>query len=180
MTEPQNPTLEQVRARRKAIAEEDAQLEIIEHNILAISAAWRSLYHSQSESPITFPTSLASPSRIGAITPIRTNIPVPKKRLTKREMIIEALNAPRDLWQLASSVQAYVSSLSSKEVPMSSISPELTAMKNNGTIVRNDKFVALALRIEVEGKTNEAPPEQADGASKPGIREGANFDDLLS
>jgi hypothetical protein len=126
MTESQNPTLEQVRARRKAIAEEDAKLEIIEHNILAIAAAWESLYQGKAEAPVT--PLAASPKRIMAFTPVRNNIAVPKRRLTKREMIIEALNAPREFWQQASDIQAYVSTLSNKEVPMSSISPELTAM----------------------------------------------------
>lgn len=163
MTESQNPTLEQVRARRKAIAEEDAKLESIERNLLAIAEAWESLYHRKKET-------VALPLQNGPVTRTSEGLTAsaPSRRLTKREMIIEALNAPRDLWQQASDIQAYVSSLSGTNVPMSSISPELTGMKNNGTIVRKEKFVALSLRHEEAAKTNEASPVVAGNASEPG------------
>lgn len=39
---------------------------------------------------------------------------------------------------------------SGQSVPMTSVSPLLTALKNNGTIVRKDLSVALALRVEKE------------------------------
>lgn len=167
MTESQNPTLEQVRARRKAIAEEDAKLASIEQNLLAIAEAWESLYSGKKET-------VKFPFQSGSLTVTRAgpNLSAPSRRLTKREMIIEALNAPRELWQQASDIQAYVSKRSGKDVPMSSISPELTAMKNNGTLVRNEKFVALAFRYEESAKTNEASSAATDDASKLGLPEG--------
>ncbi|MDZ7926318.1 MAG: hypothetical protein U5L46_04040 [Agrobacterium sp.] len=131
---------------------------------MAVAEAWESLYHGKKET-------VTIPSQNGPliVTRVGPNISAPSRRLTKREMIIEALNAPRDLWQQASDIQAYVSSLSEKDVPMSSISPELTAMKNNGTIIRNRKNLLRFPFVTKEGaKTNEASPVVAGNASELG------------
>ncbi|WP_454648017.1 hypothetical protein [Bradyrhizobium liaoningense] len=48
-----------------------------------------------------------------------------------------------DTWWTATEIQDYLQRIKGKEVPMNSISPMLTAMKNAGTIVRDGHNVAL-------------------------------------
>jgi len=51
-----------------------------------------------------------------------------------------------DVWWNATEIQDYLQRIKGKEVPMASISPMLTNLKNNGVIVRNGHDIALAAR----------------------------------
>jgi len=55
-----------------------------------------------------------------------------------------------DVWWTATEIQSHLSDLKGKEVPMGSISPMLTAMKNAGTIIRKGHDVALATKAMEE------------------------------
>lgn len=57
-----------------------------------------------------------------------------------------------DLWWNANEIQDHLQKLKGKEVPMGSISPMLTAMKNAGIIVRNGHSVALAERAKEQAE----------------------------
>jgi hypothetical protein len=156
-------SLDEVRARRKKIAEEDRILAEIEVGLTQLEERWAA-YRSYVLSP-----SSDAPSQVVIIEPKTSKWPPgylskeASARRTKNAIIIECLEKPRPLWQTAKDIQSYFEvEWSMKNVPMSSISPALTALKNNGTIFRRDMFVALALRLEEEEpdflKENE-PPE---------------------
>jgi hypothetical protein len=49
-----------------------------------------------------------------------------------------------DIWWTANEIQDYLQRIKGKDVPMSSISPILTALKNSGVIVREGHNIALA------------------------------------
>lgn len=158
------PSLAEIRSRREAIAEEDRILAEVERALLQAQETWQSLYAEarlhigQFVQPAAISKGAAPLSRFSAIAP--------KRSRTKREMIVDALNEPHPLWQTANDVQAYVSKTCNRDIPMSSISPELTALKNNGAVSRREKFVALTLRLEEESKTKEAPADESESASK--------------
>lgn len=155
MTQP-NPSLEDVRARRRQIAQEDRELAFIEEGLLKLAQRWQSLWEKAEEH--------AEP-RVGVrerpMVPAQSlGIAVPQKGKTKNALIIEALTQPRALWQTANQIRDYISKATEKEVRMSSISPALTDLKKSGTIARNDMLVALAFRLEKEepGFLNENEP----------------------
>ncbi|WP_316185138.1 MULTISPECIES: hypothetical protein [unclassified Bradyrhizobium] len=49
-----------------------------------------------------------------------------------------------DTWWTANEIQDYLQRIKGKDVPMSSVSPMLTALKNSGIIVREGHNIALA------------------------------------
>lgn len=55
-----------------------------------------------------------------------------------------------DTWWTAAEIQEHLQILKGKEVPMGSISPMLTAMKNNNVIVRDGLKVALTEKYQEE------------------------------
>ncbi|RUW47812.1 hypothetical protein [Mesorhizobium sp. M8A.F.Ca.ET.021.01.1.1] len=159
MTQP-NFSLEDVRARRRQIAQEDRELAFIEEGLLKLAERWQSLREKAVEYTATI-----EPARVRerpTITGITSGIPLPQKAKTKNALIIEALTQPRGLWQTANQIRDYLAKETGKIVPMSSISPALTDLKKSGTIARKDMLVALAFRLEKEepGFLNEnGPPE---------------------
>lgn len=163
MTEP-NPSLEDVRARRRQIAAEDRELAFIEAGLLKLAQQWQSLWKKAEEH--TEPPSFRARVR-PIVTPIVSaaelgiSIPqIPPKAKTKNALIIEALEQPRERWQTAKQIRDYMTKVTGKDVLMSSISPALTDLKKSGTISRNDMLVALVFRLEKEepGFLNENEP----------------------
>ncbi len=63
---------------------------------------------------------------------------------------------------IANEVRAKASELKGTEIPMGTVSPTLTDLKNAGLIVRDGMRVALASRVL---KDNEAPTTEAVEAS---------------
>ncbi|WP_316225336.1 hypothetical protein [Bradyrhizobium sp. SZCCHNS3052] len=55
-----------------------------------------------------------------------------------------------DVWWTATEIQDCLQRIKGREVPMGSISPMLTALKNNGTITRNGHNVALTTKAREE------------------------------
>lgn len=170
MTEP-NPSLEDVRARRRQLAEEDRELAFIEAGLIKLANQWQALWqHAEEQVKPKLP--IITPYPI--VTPISSDVPLPTRAKTKNALIIEALNHPRERWQTAKQIRDYIAKVTEKDVPMSSISPALTDLKKSGTIARNDMLVALALRLEKEepGFLNEngeakASPETGEPPSSP-------------
>ena len=151
----QNPSLEDVRARRRQIAEEDRELAVIEAGLVKLAQLWAARDMPPASREMPTPTLAPEVKRPATSATVR-------RTKTKNQLIIEALNVPRPLWQTANEIQSYMTGELGTPYPMSSVSPALTALKNSNTIVRKDMFVALALRVEKEEpdflKENE-PPE---------------------
>lgn len=81
---------------------------------------------------------------------------------TTRDLFLEVLRANEPPWMTANEVRAKASELKGTEIPMGTVSPTLTDLKNAGLIVRDGLRVALASRVL---KDNEAPTTEAVEAS---------------
>lgn len=151
--------LRQVEARAKLLKEIEADLLATERKWEAYRQGAMVVASKAPDRPV--PRSIVGGAGLGLAS---------GKTLTKKQMIIEALNAPHPLWQTANEVRDKVSAMAGKEVPMSSISPALSDLKNSDTIVRNDMVVALALRVDNEEpgffKENEPPTGNPESGSE--------------
>jgi hypothetical protein len=159
MTDESNQSkLEVIRARRREIAEEDKVLAAMEEMALALERQWAA-YRSQVTQNVVAP--VAAPRALKTID-FRNLMRTPP---TRTSLMVQALTHPRPLWQTANDVRGYMVEALGTDVPMSSVSPALTALKNNNTIVRRDMHVALTLRVETEepGFLNEMGHPQGDG-----------------
>jgi hypothetical protein len=80
---------------------------------------------------------------------------------TLEELIVEMLEACTEDWWSAVEIQQCATEIRGKEVPMSSVSPTLTNMKNKGILVRDGLNVGLASRFQKK----EAAAEDSAAAS---------------
>jgi hypothetical protein len=162
-----NPTLADVQARRAAINEERQQIAqrermlAAEENELAIAA--RVLERMASATP----TPAIAPEQKAAAVEHDTDTQVDGWQKFKKAQGISGteplehlltilLTAVRDPWQSSNELQIYVGHLKGKPVPMSSISPTLSIMKNKGIVIRDGLKVALAARVP---EFSESKPE---------------------
>lgn len=74
----------------------------------------------------------------------------PRKTKTTKEIIIQVLIENNDPWMIASDIQEAASRIKGSEIPMSTLSPTLTTLKDEGSIVRDGQKVAYAPRITGE------------------------------
>ncbi len=97
-------------------------------------------------------------------------IKTPYGNKTTKDLIRAYLASTPSLWKTSEDVQRGVSEIKGFEVPMGTIGPTLSNMKNNGEIFRDGNKVALAERVRNERpdffKTNEASA-QAEAPSNP-------------
>ena len=73
---------------------------------------------------------------------------------TTRDLFLEVLKGNDPPWMVANEVRSKASELKGVEIPMGTVSPTLTDLKNAGLIVRDGMKVALASRVH---RNNEAP-----------------------
>lgn len=97
---------------------------------------------------------------------------------TTRDLFLEVLRTTDHAWMLASEIRSKVSELKGAEIPMGTVSPTLTDLKNVGLIVRDGMRVALASRVS---QNKEAPAlAEASKSSESGphalFRETADHD----
>jgi hypothetical protein len=75
-----------------------------------------------------------------------------KRKLTGKENLEEIITRLfeecGEIWWNANEVQEHLTLIKGRDVPMSSVSPTLTMMKNKGTLVRDGLSVALASRLQ--------------------------------
>lgn len=81
---------------------------------------------------------------------------------TTRDLFLEVLRTSDSPWMTANEVRAKASELKGAEIPMGTVSPTLTDLKNAGLIVRDGMKVALASRVR---NNNEASTAEAAEAS---------------
>lgn len=93
-----------------------------------------------------------APAPLPAVPTIEQAASKLQNRSTSTESLIErALRECATVWYTSAEVRVDVSRLKGKDVPMTTIGPTLTAMKRNGTIVRDGNKVALAERATANG-----------------------------
>ncbi|WP_375393985.1 hypothetical protein [uncultured Sphingomonas sp.] len=73
------------------------------------------------------------------------------------------------VWLTANEIQELAARLRGSEIPMSSVSPGLSEMKQDGTIERDGMKVALKIRLKENGATEAAP--DAEGTAIPSIQQ---------
>jgi hypothetical protein len=67
---------------------------------------------------------------------------------TLEDLIFLLLDECKDDWWTATEIQSHLTDVKGREVPMSSISPTLTKMKDAGTLTRDGFNVALTSRVQ--------------------------------
>lgn len=81
--------------------------------------------------------------------------------MTTRALFKSVLRQSSNVWMTANEIQERASAIKGQEVPMATVSPTLSNMKNAGVIVRDGMRVALASRLNEIGEA-EASPSNAD------------------
>jgi len=97
--------------------------------------------------------------------PARAYTPAPVDRgLTSRALFKSVLRQSNQIWMTANEIQERASAIKGQEVPMATVSPTLSNMKNDGIIVRNGLKVALASRLKENGEAEASPDAGGVGA----------------
>ena len=145
-------TLHKIRARREALAAQRRAIDEEEHELQIAERVY--LRFGESEvvnvpAVSTLPTAFATWSSQSKIGPATTE-----------EFILVVLSNSASPWLTSSEVREEVSRRKGKEVPMGTVGPTLTAMKNDGKILRDGHKVALSSRATSNGShaTKELSP----------------------
>lgn len=97
--------------------------------------------------------------------PAQTRGAFVKRSLKSRELFESILRQSSNVWLTANEIQERASAIKGSEVPMTTVSPTLSYMKNDGVIVRDGLRVALADRLNENGEAEASP--DARGVSAP-------------
>ncbi len=98
---------------------------------------------------------------------LRTTDVLKERALTMRALFHAVLRQSTEPWMTANEIQERASAIKGQSVPMATVSPTLSNMKNEGLIVRDGLKVALAERLNENGAGDELPspaPETAQDA----------------
>lgn len=128
-----------LRDKIRALEIEDAELDIAERVLRRLSGVPEPQlgfpFQGESLGNWLSPSGWRPPSR-----------PLPSGR-TVEDAIIWVLEGAVDPWATSNQIQAAISAVLSRPVPMNTVSPMLTAMKIRGVIARDGLKVALARRV---------------------------------
>lgn len=80
-----------------------------------------------------------------------------ERALTSRAVFLSVLRQSVDPWMTANEIQQLASAIKGYDVPMATVSPTLSNMKNAGLIVRDGLKVALAERLNENGEAEASP-----------------------
>lgn len=87
----------------------------------------------------------------------RINAAAPMANMTTKELFVSVLRQSSKVWMTANEIQERASAIKGQEVPMATVSPTLSNMKNAGVIVRDGLKVALASRLNENGEAEASP-----------------------
>ena len=108
---------------------------------------------------------LLTRAKIGEAKVAPSNPPLDGK-LTTRAVFLAVLRQSADPWMTANEIQERASAIKGQEVPMSTVSPTLSNLKNSGLVERDGFKVALAERLNENGapsgNTASAPETGSD------------------
>jgi hypothetical protein len=102
-----------------------------------------------------------------ATLPFPTESPPSPRAKTNKEAILMALRIASDVWLTANELRERASKLKAKDIPMATISPTLTNLKNDRVIAREGFKVALISRLNENGEPIGSP--DAPDATTPGM-----------
>jgi hypothetical protein len=160
-----NPSLADVRARRAEIAKTIGPLQAEDKELAIAESALVRLFRiteptpllGQSQLPLTAAATATATAALATATQVgedseQSVADVVKKiatgKETLEELIILLFTHCVDPWWTAQEVQENLSLVKGKEVPMASVSPTLTNMKNKNLLVRDGLKVALPAAIK--------------------------------
>jgi hypothetical protein len=127
--------------QRKAIEDEERELEIAEKVLVRLGRA--------------LPTSINASAPL--MTPAVTSLSRDLTRASVSDVLMHILSTSATVWHTSSELQIEASRLKGKDVPMTTISPTLTALKKQNMVVRDGNKVAFAERA----RTNDRHDVQA-------------------
>lgn len=94
-----------------------------------------------------------------------------ERNLTSKSVFLSVLRQSADRWMTANEIQERASAIKGHDVPMATVSPTLSNMKNAGLIVRDGLKVALAERLNengvLSGKPTSTPETGPDANPNP-------------
>lgn len=173
-----NPTLKDLLARKSqvtgAIADCEAKLKGLIADLADFEAAER-LFARWSKDPVVAPDDSdgdgseserprVAPSRAAQILAVAAGSDDydpnerngnPYRPNTNKAYLWSALYASDEVWFTANELQDLVANMARVMIPMSSISPSLTDMKNDDEIIRDNMRVALARRVPESGTVDD-------------------------
>jgi hypothetical protein len=82
-----------------------------------------------------------------------------ERNATKAQIAVEVLQESSNPWMTANEVRRFFSEKRGEDTPMSSISPLLTKLKDDGLLVRNGLHVALRSRVQATEAPVSEPTE---------------------
>jgi BMFP domain-containing protein YqiC len=129
-----NRDMDNTRKRLSELQNELSELEAAEHLLVKFG-------HAAEEEAVPAPKRREA----AEFTPVVTGISLPNTERVPplRELILRALRQAGSGWLTAGEIQRAASEMKGSDVPMGSISPTLTALKNEGLIARDGMKVAL-------------------------------------
>jgi hypothetical protein len=89
----------------------------------------------------------------------------PERGLTTKALIQSVLRQSQNPWMSAIEIQVRASFIKGQDVPMATISPTLSNMKNDGLIVRSGFHVALADRLNENEPLNGTPASGSEAGT---------------
>jgi hypothetical protein len=107
-----------------------------------LSALWAQAALRLFPSPLQEPA--ASEEESTLVKTVRAEL---KGNETLKELIVLLLDTCTEDWWTANEIKDHLSDVTGRDIPISSISPTLTVMKDAGILVRTGHNVALASRI---------------------------------
>jgi hypothetical protein len=100
-------------------------------------------------------------ARLGAQSDMQPASPKTPRAATTKALFVDILRDNPEPWMTANQVRERASFLKGSDIPMGTVSPTLTDLKNDGLVVRDGLKVALAERIKLNGasqaEAQEAP-----------------------
>jgi hypothetical protein len=140
-----------VRARRteiektiNALKAEDNELAIAEKVLLRLATTARAESASVQPGSAKLQEPAASEEESTLVKTVRAEL---KGNETLKELIVLLLDTCTEDWWTANEIKDHLSDATGRDIPISSISPTLTVMKDAGILVRTGHNVALASRI---------------------------------
>ena len=139
-------SLSSIRKRKAALEEEMAELEFrlseISDSLDELSDAEAVVKRFGDEDEVGIESVIVPEAKLPFPPAIRAK--------TTKDALLLALKVSTEPWMTANELQVRASSLKAAEIPMATVSPTLSNLKNAGLIVREGHRVALATRIKSE------------------------------
>ncbi|NJR78252.1 hypothetical protein [Sphingomonas corticis] len=152
-----------VEAAKRAIIDAQQRIDTLQGEIGDLLAAGRVLSRMGGVSaPSDF--DLLNTSEVSEFDPSEQT-GNPYRASTNKAFMWEVLSQSESVWLSANEIQEAASHRRGSEIPMSSVSPGLSEMKQDGTIERNGMKVALKSRLNENGEAEASPDVEEVGAS---------------